>query len=337
MFEIQFHPADIRKPVRYFFLSRAGARWLTAASVLFAIVVIAGLALAPLGLQGLLLTSEQNRLSHLNTLHHEVLSRKVISLDALTKRTEQMKATQRQISLVLGTDQDETAPDEASIPPPFVVQQPEAHQALDQVALLSAQSESLLKLADEISAFAQEHQTLVLTVPSICPIAAGEFVLTSPFGERISPFTNGRDFHAGLDLAAREGTPVMAAGDGRIIFAGRFPLRRNARWWRFGNVVVIRHGNSYLSIYAHLEKISVKRGQDVKRGHTIGTVGNSGWSTSPHLHYEVRALREGVDEPIPVDPRIHILDHQWKGHEAMLIAGRYAPRPDFDPLPSRLR
>ncbi|MEN8165649.1 MAG: hypothetical protein ABFS37_16090, partial [Acidobacteriota bacterium] len=64
MFEIQFHPADIRKPVRYFFLSRAGARWLIAAAAVVTITVIAGLALAPLGLQGLLLTSEQGRLAH---------------------------------------------------------------------------------------------------------------------------------------------------------------------------------------------------------------------------------------------------------------------------------
>ncbi len=337
MFEIQFHPADIRKPVRYFFLSRAGARWLMAAAVVVAITVIAGLTLAPLGLQGLLLTSEQNQLAHLNRMHFEVLSRRVASLELLTKKTEQTRALQRQISLVLGTNQEETELGGTILPPPFVVHQPEAHEALDRGVALSTESSTLLSLADDLTAFAQEHQTLVLTVPSICPIAAGEFVLTSPFGERTSPFTNTRDFHAGLDLAAREGTPVMAAGNGHVIFAGRFPLRRNARWWRFGNAVVIRHGDNYLTIYAHLDEISVKRGHDVKRGQTIGTVGNSGWSTSPHLHYEVRALRDGTDEPVPVDPRIHILDHQWTGHEAMLIAGRYAPRPDFDPLPSRIR
>ncbi len=337
MFEIQFHPADIRKPVRYFFLSRAGARWLTMAAVVVAITVIAGLALAPLGLQGLLLTSEQSRLTHLNRLHLEVLSRRVSSLEILERRTEQDQARQRQISLVLGTTQDESELDGTPAEPPFEVHHHDAHEALDRGVGLSIQSGTLVTLADQLIAFAREHQTLVLTVPSICPITAGEFVLTSPFGERTSPFTNTRDFHAGLDLAAREGTPVMATGDGRVIFAGRFPLRRNARWWRYGNAVVIRHGDSYLTIYAHLNDISVKRGRDVKRGQTIGTVGNSGWSTSPHLHYEVRALRDGTVEPVPVDPRIHILDHQWTGHEAMLIAGRYAPRPDFDPLPSRLR
>lgn len=337
MFEIQFHPADIRKPVRYFFLSRIGARWITVAAAVFIIIVVAGLALAPLGLQGLLLTSEQSRLTHVNQLHHEVLARRAASLEALETQTKRERTRQRQISLVLGADQDDTGPDGTSAPPPLEIHHHDAHEALDRGIALSTESSALLTLADELTAFAQEHQSLVLTVPSICPVAAGEFVLTSPFGERVSPFTNTRDFHAGIDLAAREGTSVMATGDGRVIFAGRFPLRRNARWWRYGNAVVIRHGDSYLTIYAHLHDISVKRGRDVKRGQTIGTVGNSGWSTSPHLHYEVRDLRDDGEDPVPVDPRIHILDHQWKGHEAMLTAGRSAPRPDFDPLPSRLR
>ena len=58
-------------------------------------------------------------------------------------------------------------------------------------------------------------------------------MLTSPFGDRISPFTNSADFHAGIDLAAREGTPILATGSGRVVFAGRFPLDRNVRWWRY--------------------------------------------------------------------------------------------------------
>ncbi len=336
MFEIQFHPADIRKPVRYFFLSRAGARGIAAAVVLVAIIMVTGLILAPLGLQGLMLKSDQTRLAHVNQLHKEVLARRVVSLDALARRTEHDMARQRQISLVLGTDQDQVNSGAASTQPAFEVQNPEAREALERFTELSTKSAGLLTQADELAAFSREHQALVLTVPSICPIAAGEFVLTSPFGDRMSPFTNTHDFHSGLDFAARESTPVMATGDGRIIFAGRFPLRRNARWWRYGNAVVMRHGDSYLTIYAHLNTIKVKRGHHVKRGQIIGTVGNSGWSTSPHLHYEIRAIRDGADEPIPVDPRIYILDHQWTGHEAMLIAGRNAPLPDFDPLPSRL-
>ena len=104
-----------------------------------------------------------------------------------------------------------------------------------------------------------------------------------------------------------------------------------------GNVVVVAHGTRYLTIYAHLHEISVRRGATVRRGEQVGTVGNTGWSTSPHLHYEVRMRNESNDEPAPVDPRIYILNYQWTGHEELLIQGRKAPIPDFDPLPTRRR
>ena len=141
----------------------------------------------------------------------------------------------------------------------------------------------------------------------------------------------------GIDLAAREGTPVLAGGGGRVVYASRFPLRRNVRWWRYGNVVVLRHGERYVSIYAHLEEISVRRGSQLLRGEQLGTVGNTGWSTSPHLHYEVRVISEGGSDPVPVDPRIYILNYQWTGHEELLVRARTAPPPSFDPLPSRMR
>jgi murein DD-endopeptidase MepM/ murein hydrolase activator NlpD len=121
------------------------------------------------------------------------------------------------------------------------------------------------------------------------------------------------------------------------VFAGRFPLSRNVRWWRYGNVVVLSHDRRYLTIYAHLEDIMVRRGQQLERGDQLGTVGNTGWSTSPHLHYEVRVVRDDGAEPVPVDPRIYILDHQWSGQEALLVRQRQVPAPAFDPLPSRLR
>ena len=201
---------------------------------------------------------------------------------------------------------------------------------------LASDTKALLTLADELAGFARSHEDLTLAVPSICPLPVGTFVLTSPFGNRTSPFTNTVDFHSGIDLASREGTPVLATGDGRIVFAGRFPLSRNVRWWRYGNVVVIDHGDRYLTIYAHLQEIDVRRGATVRRGERVGTVGNTGWSTSPHLHYEVRVRAEQGHEPVPADPRIYILNYQWTGHEELLVRGRSAPAPAFDPLPSRV-
>ncbi|MCD4747978.1 MAG: M23 family metallopeptidase [Thermoanaerobaculales bacterium] len=300
------------------------------------LVLGTGLVLAPLGIQSLLLTSKLSRLHHINQLRNQVLDNRERSLEFLKSQIASARTRQNQISLVLGNTQEDVGLGGTPVKPSLEATSPRVATALLAGSELATESQALLALADEMIGFSQEHQQLIQTVPSICPLQIGSFVLTSPFGERISPFTNTRDFHTGLDLAAREGTDVFAPGEARVVFAGRFPLRRNIRWWRYGNVVVLRHGERYLTIFAHLQDISVRRGRTVSRGDVIGTVGNSGWSTSPHLHYEIRVIREDEDQPVPVDPRIYILDYQWTGHEAVLIAARYAPRPDFDPLPSRI-
>ena len=123
------------------------------------------------------------------------------------------------------------------------------------------------------------------------------FVLTSPFGVRISPFTRAADFHKGLDLSAPTGTPVYASADGIVSFAGRFPIRQSVNWWRFGNVVVINHSDRFITIYGHCDTVKVHRGQEVKQGQVVATVGSTGWSTNSHLHYEVRSdLRVIADD-----------------------------------------
>ncbi len=335
MYELQFHPADIRKPVRYFFVSRKTARWVMALGLVAALLLCAGMALAPLGIKSLLMSSELSRLEKRKAIQMDVLKQRNSGLENLESRLKEARIREEQIALVLGAEQDERGLGGTSEKEPLETRMEETRQALSRSRKLEGESKALLTLLEDISAFASEHQDLLQVVPAICPLPIGSFVLTSPFGERISPFTNARDFHTGLDLAARMGTPVLAAGNGRVVFAGRFPLRRNVRWWRYGNVVVLRHGEGYLTIYAHLESVDVRRGQKVKRGEGIGAVGNSGWSTSPHLHYEVRVIPEAGEEPVPVDPRIYILNYEWKGHEAALIRARQAPRPDFDPLPSR--
>ncbi len=241
------------------------------------------------------------------------------------------------MSLILGSPQDSEGLGGYPEQPESLLQVAEARSADQRALKLDSDTRALLTLADELASFARSNEDLAQAVPSICPLPIGTFVLTSPFGNRTSPFTNTVDFHSGIDLAAREGTPVLSVGGGRVVFAGRYPLRRNVRWWRYGNVVVVAHGERYLTIYAHLQEISVRRGARLRRGEELGTVGNTGWSTSPHLHFEVRVLTEGSDEPEPVDPRIYILNYQWTGHEELLVRGRNAPAPAFDPLPSRMR
>ena len=337
MYEIQYHPADIRKQVRYYFLSGKGFRLLVAAATLVALLLAAGAVLAPLGIRSLLLTGRLRSLSQQHGLHKEVLAERARVLDRLEREVAAARGLQRQMSLILGSPQDSEGLGGYPEQPERNFEVEEARLAAERALKLDSDSSALLALADELASFARSNEDLTEGVPSICPLPVGTFVLTSPFGNRTSPFTNTVDFHSGLDLAAREGTPVLASGGGRVVFAGRYPLRRNVGWWRYGNVVVLTHGPRYLTIYAHLHEITVRRGATVRRGEQVGSVGNTGWSTSPHLHYEVRVRNEASDEPEPVDPRIYILNYQWTGHEELLIRGRKAPIPNFDPLPSRMR
>jgi len=104
--------------------------------------------------------------------------------------------------------------------------------------------------------------------------------ISSPFGYRMHPILHRRKLHTGIDIAASSGARIVAAGSGKVIFAGS-----NGG---YGNFTMIDHGNGLVSCYAHQKKISVSRGQHVSKGSTIGYVGSTGLSTGPHLHFEVR-------------------------------------------------
>jgi len=104
--------------------------------------------------------------------------------------------------------------------------------------------------------------------------------ITSVFGYRRHPLWGGRDFHTGIDIAAKMGTPIKAADAGEIILAG---------WWDgYGKAIVIDHGHSTTTVYGHMSRLYKKVGDVVAKGQVIGLVGSTGYSTGPHLHFEVR-------------------------------------------------
>jgi len=334
VYEVQIHPARIRGKVRYYFLSRRALRWLAVAGVAVVAVVATGVALAPTGARALILFGNLLLARQENRAERAELRRRGETLDALQRSLARARLAQTQLGLVLGVTQDETGI--GGFPEPTLegITDADAFAALARAAQLDTDSRALLVLADELATFAKRHAELARLVPSVCPLPADSFVLTSPYGNRLSPFTRTPDFHCGIDLAAREGTPVRAPGAGRVVFAGRFPVS-DVHWWRYGNVVIVAHGERYVTVFAHLRDVKVKRGQEVDRGALLGHVGNTGWSTSPHLHYEVRVAEGPGSDHIPLDSRIFILDYQWKGHEAALVASRHAPKPVYEPLPAR--
>ena len=120
-------------------------------------------------------------------------------------------------------------------------------------------------------------KSILEALPSIRPI---DGVITSEFGMREHPVYRRILFHTGTDFSAPVGTKVMVTADGTVAFSG---FDRG-----YGKKVVIDHGNGYLTIYAHLSKAVIRQGQHVRQGDTIAFSGNTGLSTGPHLHYEVR-------------------------------------------------
>jgi murein DD-endopeptidase MepM/ murein hydrolase activator NlpD len=143
---------------------------------------------------------------------------------------------------------------------------------------LEVQSNSFKALLNK----AEYHRQLLNCKPSIQPISLQNFYwISSVYGYRTDPMSRRRTMHWGLDFAGREGLDVYATGDGIVV-------RTKVSKYGFGKEVLIDHGFGYVTRYGHLKEILVKTGHEVKRGSVIGKLGNTGKSTGPHLHYEVR-------------------------------------------------
>lgn len=137
------------------------------------------------------------------------------------------------------------------------------------------------KSLDEIALLAEDKEKLLSSIPSIQPIRNEDISrIASGFGYRTDPFTKTRKKHWGMDFTAPRGTPVYASGDGKVIKADNTVSG-------YGKHIKIDHGYGYESLYAHLYKYNVRRGEKVIRGDLIGFVGSTGRSQAPHLHYEI--------------------------------------------------
>ena len=336
MIEIQIHPSDIRRKVRYFFLNRRAV--LAAIGVLGFLLffVISSMAVAPSVIRRVYKRSYIQSMRHEKVAQQEQLRRHVEQMTSLEESLDTQRIRVEKLIAVYGLDRAGLG--HGGLPNPLDLRRtdpsPELQDARSQETQLRNSVMRLQQQIEILSRYEKENAELIRHVPSILPIPSDQFVLTSPFGGRISPFTRTADFHKGLDLAAPTGTPILASGDGVVTFAGRYPMSQNVAWWRFGNVVVINHADRFITIYAHCDTVNVQQGQRVSQGDLIATVGSTGWSTNSHLHYEVRSDLERPGQFDPVDPRIYILDYHWSDEEALLIRSRTSKDyKNFDPLP----
>ena len=145
------------------------------------------------------------------------------------------------------------------------------------------------KSFDDIINLAKDKSKMLASIPAIQPVSNKQLSrMASGYGYRIHPIYKTRKMHAGMDFSAKTGTEIYATGDGVIS-----KVRRSKRG--YGNHVKINHGFGYETLYAHMSKYIVRKGQKVKRGEVIGYVGNTGTSVAPHLHYEVHKDKRKIN------------------------------------------
>jgi murein DD-endopeptidase MepM/ murein hydrolase activator NlpD len=164
----------------------------------------------------------------------------------------------------------------------------EMHEQVKQTNLaVVKQTKDFEELIKEL----HKKKNILASTPSVKPVHGW---ISSRFGYRKSPFTGLNEFHSGLDIANKKGTEIIATANGKVSYTGKKLL--------IGNLITIDHGHGIVTKFGHMNKILVKFGQNVKRGDVIGLMGNTGRSTGPHVHYEVRI------NGAPVNPAKYILN-----------------------------
>ena len=150
-----------------------------------------------------------------------------------------------------------------------------------QIDIISKRMYIQSKSFDEVIQMAKDKNKMLASIPSIQPIYNKDLKrMVSGFGMRTHPIYKTKRMHAGIDFTALVGTPIYATGDGVV-------LKSKYAKGGYGRYVVIEHGYGYRTLYAHMNESYVKKGDIIARGDTIGTVGSSGLSAGPHLHYEI--------------------------------------------------
>ena len=333
MIEIQVHPSDIRRRVRYFFFDR---RRVVIGLIVLSITLaglIGSMAAAPTVIRRVYKTNFLNQQREERDIQRERLRENVVQMSSIERSLEEQRIRVEKLITVYGLDRS-LGQGGFSTPSRRIIDEPLDDARRREVSLRNAMRR-LEQQLDLLARYEAANRDIVRHTPSILPVPDDQFVLTSPVGNRVSPFTRATDFHKGLDLSAPTGTAIYAAADGVVTYAGRYPISQSVAWWRFGNVVTIKHAERFITIYAHCDAVRVQKGQTVRQGDVIATVGNTGWSTNSHLHYEIRGDLETPGTYVPIDPRIYILNYQWSNEALLLMRARTSKDyRNFEPLPT---
>jgi murein DD-endopeptidase MepM/ murein hydrolase activator NlpD len=221
---------------------------------------------------------EQERIQgHLNAMAMRLgeLQARMMRLDWLGERLAKLAGLKPQELQALQLD---TAPGRGGAEPSSLARNLSVPDFAGQLERLVQQIDQRSDQLGVLEALLVESSANRKFLPTLPPVVDGWF--SSNFGHRIDPFTGQQSFHEGIDFPADAGRPIVAAASGKVVFAEWHP--------QYGKMVEIDHGNGLVSRYAHAAQLFVKEGELVVRGQRIATVGSTGRSTGPHLHFEVR-------------------------------------------------
>ena len=309
--ELQFHPSSGRGSVRSLGLAAAGERVLTALAGAAAAAALSLLATVPVVVRRWLREEGAGRLAQ-ETSAVRVEQARVLELAASVRgRAVDRGDLLSRIAFLYGVAPAQwprvLAPERGLLasaePEAAVTGLPAFERGLERGRTLVERSEA----ADP---------DLARRVPSILPLPARLCEPSAFFGPRVSPWTGAQEFFTGVELAAPESVPVRAAGGGEVLFAGSVRASPASRLWQLGNFVVISHGSSGATLYGHMGKIEVRRGQRVARWQRLGLTGRTGWTLASGLHYEY--WRAGGSGLRATDPLFAVLDERRQVGEVSL-------------------
>jgi len=235
-------------------------------------------------------------------LRQQVAIKKVSNqVEEFKDQMGRMRELDYKLRMITDLEVDRPSPSQYGIGGAFDTRDPVKDTELSKLDLLALLDQDLSRLEkavqyqeesfNSLKSFLADQKDLIERSPYRWPVRG---FLSSTYGPRVDPFTGQQRTHEAIDIVAPKGTPIKAPADGIVTFSGHDST--------FGNMLVIDHGYGVITRYGHNDSVLVREGQRIKRGDTISTVGSSGRSTGPHLHYEIRI------NDIAVNPLNMIID-----------------------------
>jgi murein DD-endopeptidase MepM/ murein hydrolase activator NlpD len=294
LWEIQWLPGSGGR-VRRVVVTRRALRWTVPVAVVVLGILLGIVGILPVGLHGVFARFTVDAAKEENRTLRERVADLNERADSLAVQVYGRLQRGRRLAWVVGAPEAVWGPSVA--PPPLRETSPEVLGEW-----LQARGPQLAAVGDALAMAPANLPCPLSSLPTGVPVAPSRAVEISPFGVQTSAFTGKPESHHGCTIAAPDREPVLAAGAGRVAFAGTPREQRVNEWTRYGTTVVIDHSGGVWTVYSHLREATVRRGQSVRRGDRIGSVGQTGWTRVPALYFEVRWPFKGVS--VPVDPAL---------------------------------